>query len=206
MRLFACPIPSLLPRSHRARVFAQVRAHSSAPVLIAGAAGYAYDSASLLSLDPKLKQIQATNIIWNFHPYMGPPQAGAHDKCPAGFEAHIIAVTNGTERPSIITEFGQACCPTGGVCESCPASYGGVSMGYDEAVLTIAAKYGVSWLPWAWRPPAGPETNSGRKCEDLNGGSSPPGLSLAGSNSGNGGDFAVSKALPYARTLRLGTR
>eukprot|EP01043_Picozoa_sp_COSAG02_P008586 COSAG02_NODE_277_length_25939_cov_108.963971_13_plen_259_part_00 len=149
--------------------------------------------------------MQATNIIWNFHPYMGPPQAGAHDKCPAGFEAHIVAVTNGTDRPSIITEFGQACCPTGGVCESCPASYGGVSMGYDEAVLTIAAKYGVSWLPWAWRPPAGPETNSGRKCEDVNGGSSPPGLSLAGSNSGNGGDFAVSKALSYAGKLWLGT-
>ena len=120
---------------------------------------------------------------------MGPPQAGAQDKCADGFEAHLQAVMNGTDRPSIITEFGQACCATDGACMSCPGTYGGVTMGYDEAILTIAAKYSVSWLPWAWRPPA--SNSSGRTCEDLNGGANPPGLSLAGANNGTGADFAA---------------
>jgi hypothetical protein len=173
-------------------MLAAVRAHTTSPVIIAGALHYAYDSASLLTLDGQLKKSNdGVNIIWNFHPYMGPPQAGDPTKCPDGFEAHLQAVTNGTDRPSIITEFGQACCPTGGACESCPASYGGAAMGYDEAILTIASKYAVSWLPWGWRPPAGPTNSSGKKCEDLNGGTNPPGLSLAAANKGLGADFSA---------------
>ena len=172
------------------QMLAAVRAHTSAPVIIGGALSYAYDSASLVALDATLKKNGDTNIIWNFHPYMGPAQAGrGEDGCASGFERHIQTVVNGTERPSIITEFGQACCATDGACESCPSTYGGAKMGYDEAILTIAAKYGVSWLPWAWRPPA--SNSSGAKCEDLNGGAKPTGLSLAGSNGGKGGDFAA---------------
>ena len=59
-----------------------------------------------------------------------------------------------TDRPIIITEFGQSCCPTKGKCEQCPGTYDGKTMGYDEAILTVANKHQVSWLPWAWRPGA----------------------------------------------------
>ena len=59
-------------------------------------------------------------------------------------------VEKGTARPSIITEFGQACCATNGACENCPGTYdyNGVAVGYDEAVIQIAQKHGVSWIPW----------------------------------------------------------
>ena len=61
-------------------------------------------------------------------------------------------------------------------------------MGYDEQILTIATAYNVSWLPWAWRPPAA--NGAGRKCEDLNGGNA-FGTALAGPQSGDlGADFA----------------
>jgi hypothetical protein len=42
---------------------------STAPVIIAGAAEYAYDSDTLLQLDKSLLQTKAENVIWNFHPY-----------------------------------------------------------------------------------------------------------------------------------------
>ena len=74
---------------------------------------------------------------------------------PAGFEAMVAAVlAPHTDRPLIITEFGQSCCPTNGACEECPGTYDGKTMGYDEAILAIANKHQVSWLPWAWRPGA----------------------------------------------------
>ena len=60
-----------------------------------------------------------------------------------------------------------------GACESCPATYDGKNMGYDEAILTIATKYGISWLPWAWRP--GNTGGAGPGCMDINGGENPAG-------------------------------
>ena len=45
---------------------------------------------------------------------MGPAQAGASNKCPAGFRGLVSEVVSKTDRPLIITEFGQACCPTAG--------------------------------------------------------------------------------------------
>lgn len=167
-------------------MLAAVRASSPNPVIIAGAYQYAYDAASLLVLDAALQRgppSSATNVIWNFHPYMGPPQAGASAKCPVGFEGMINMVLNSTERPVIITEFGQACCGTHTQCESCLSS----SVGYDEEVMQIAALHSISWLPWAWRPmSSGPDT---RKCEDVNGGLQPPGGSLAHPTDGKGADF-----------------
>ena len=50
---------------------------------------YAYDSASLVTLDSKLKAMGEENVVYNFHPYMGPDQAGDHTKCPVGFETHV---------------------------------------------------------------------------------------------------------------------
>merc|ERR1719401_3048532 len=96
---------------------------------------------------------------------------------------YVLTLINGTDKPVIITEFGQGCQPTEGAAESCPAS----TMGYDETILTIAQKHSVSWLPWAWRPMAGgPNT---KNCQDVNGGTNPAGLSLAHPTDGKGADF-----------------
>jgi hypothetical protein len=156
----------------------------SGVVLIAGGSGYAYDADSLVQIDAQIPA--SSNVMWNFHPYMGPNQAGDTKKCPAGFEAYLIKVNNATKRPSIITEFGQQCCPTtGGVCEHCPTD----KLGYDEHIMAIAQNYSVSWLPWSWRPAAsGPNTKT---CKDLNGGTDPAGLSLAHPTDGKGADFAT---------------
>jgi hypothetical protein len=168
-------------------MLAAVRKHTDSPAIIAGYGKYAYDADSLVSLDATLIKQGAKNVIWNFHPYMGPNQAGESDKCPAGFESLVQTVINGTKRPSIITEFGQGCQPTHGASEHCPGTYEGKTMGYDETILTIAAKYGLSWLPWAWRPmAAGPNTKT---CQDVNGGTDPAGLSLGHATDGNGADF-----------------
>lgn len=165
------------------QMLAAVRKHTTSPVIIAGFSGYAYDSASLVTLDKTLVAQGEKNVVWNFHPYMGPNQAGDDKKCPAGFESYLQALFNGTDKPAIITEFGQGCQPTNAASEKCPAS----TMGYDEAILTVAEKYTVSWLPWAWRPMAGgPNT---KNCQDLNGGTDPAGLSLAHPTDGNGADF-----------------
>merc|ERR1711920_823116 len=118
---------------------------------------------------------------------MGPNQAGDNKKCPVNFESYLQKVINGTDKPAIITEFGQSCQPTEGAAESCEGTYQGKTMGYDETILTIASKYGVSWLPWSWRPmAAGPNT---KNCQDVNGGTDPAGLSLAHPTDGKGADF-----------------
>merc|ERR1712032_1719677 len=107
----------------------------------------------------------------------GPNQAGDNKKCPINFEGYVEKLTNSTDKPIIITEFGQSCQPTHGASESCSGTYEGKTMGYDETILTIAQKYSVSWLPWSWRPmAAGPNT---KNCQDVNGGTDPAGLSLA---------------------------
>jgi len=168
-------------------MLAAVRKHTQSPVIIAGYAGFAYDADSLISLDATLVKQNEKNAIWNLHPYMGPNQAGDDKKCPAGFESRVQQLINGTDKPIIITEFGQGCQPTEGGAESCPGTYDGKTMGYDETILTIAQKYSVSWLPWAWRPLAtGPNT---KNCQDANGGTDPAGLSLAHPTDGKGADF-----------------
>lgn len=160
-----------------------VRKHTTQPAIIAGFSSFAYDAASLVTLDATLVKQGERNVIWNFHPYMGPNQAGDNKKCPAGFEAYLKQVFNGTDKPAIITEFGQGCQPTSAASESCPSD----TMGYDERILTVAQKYSVSWLPWAWRPmAAGPNT---KNCQDLNGGTDPAGLSLSHPTDGKGADF-----------------
>lgn len=161
-------------------MWAAVRKHTTNPVIIAGYGGYAYNSDSLVALDAKLDGDK--NVIYNLHPYMGPNQAGDSKKCPAGFESYVSTLMTGTGKPTIITEFGQGCNPTHGASESCPAD----TMGYDERILTIAQKNGVSWLPWAWRPMAGgpnPKT-----CQDVNGGNN--GTALGTAVDGKGADFS----------------
>merc|ERR1719454_1887321 len=117
---------------------------------------------------------------------MGPHQAGDSKKCPTAFEGYVEKLLK-TNKPVIITEFGQGCQPTEGAAEQCSGTYEGKTMGYDETILTIAHKYSISWLPWAWRPmAAGPNT---KNCQDVNGGTDPAGLSLAHPEDGKGGDF-----------------
>ena len=167
------------------QMLAAVRKHTTAPAIIAGFNAFAYDAASLVTLDSTLLKQGEKNVIFNFHPYMGPNQAGDNKKCPAGFEAMLEQLFNGTDKPAIITEFGQGCQPTSAASEQCPTA----TVGYDEAVIMTCEKYGVSWLPWAWKPMAGgPNT---KNCQDLNGGTDPAGLSLAHPVDGKGADFAT---------------
>jgi len=147
-------------------MLAAVRKHSTNPVIIAGYGGYAYDADSLVEIDGHLNGDR--NVIYNFHPYMGPNQHGDSKKCAQNFETYAQTVLDGTDKPVIITEFGQRCNPTHGAAEDCSAEYDGKTMGYDETILTIADKHGISWLPWAWRPMStGPNANT---CQDVNGG------------------------------------
>lgn len=150
--------------------------------VIAGAAAYAYDATSLIALDAKLPAGE-TNVVYNFHPYMGPDQAGASNKCPAGFEAMITQLFAGVSKPAIITEFGQGCQATQGAAEHCPTE----SIGYDEHVLQICAAHGVSWMPWAWRP--GSLIPNTKTCQDLNGASN--GTALVHPTDGKGADWAT---------------
>lgn len=165
-------------------MLAAVRKHTPTPVVIAGYGGYAYDSDSLITLDGQLGSEK--NVMYNFHPYMGPNQAGDAKKCPDGFEEYAQKVLDNTDKPVIITEFGQSCNPTHDAAEQCSASYDGQTMGYDETILTIADKLGISWMPWAWKGQAkGPNT---KNCQDMNGESD--GTALVRATDGNGGDFA----------------
>lgn len=162
-----------------------VRKHTSNPVIIAGYGGYAYDADSLVALDGQLNGDK--NIIYNFHPYMGPNQAGDSKKCPVNFESYLTKVLDNTDKPAIITEFGQSCNAVEGPAEQCDGTYDGVAMGYDHTIVTIADKHAVSWLPWAWKPQAsGPNT---KNCQDINGGDA-TGTTLITPADGLGGDFA----------------
>ena len=43
-------------------------------------------------------------------------------------------------------------CAADGACFQYNGTYKGKAMGYDEAVLQIAAAHGTSWTPFAWKP------------------------------------------------------
>jgi len=166
-------------------MLAAVRKYTTNPVIIAGYGFYAYDADSLVELDAKLGDDK--NVIYNFHPYMGPNQAGDSKKCPAGFEERVQTIISGTSKPMITTEFGQGCNPTHGASENCSGEYDGKIMGYDETIVTIADKYAMSWLPWSWRPMAtGPNT---KNCQDVNGGDE-TGTTLYHATDGKGADWS----------------
>eukprot|EP00054_Salpingoeca_dolichothecata_P028659 m.219347 g.219347 ORF g.219347 m.219347 type:complete len:385 (+) comp26284_c0_seq1:9474-10628(+) len=168
-------------------LLATVRKHTATGMcVIAGAQAYAYDADSLVQLEPKLQAMNERNVLFNFHPYMGPNQAGALNKCAAGFEQMVQTIHNNTDKPVISTEFGQACCATNGPCESCKPIIPNV--GYDEEIILISERYNASWSPWAWRPEA--TGGSGPSCFDLNGGDS-TGTALAHATGGKGADWAT---------------
>ena len=174
-------------------MLATVRKHApDAMVIIAGAAHYAYDVDSLLTLDKKLLAQGEKHYMWNFHPYMSTHQAGDPTKNAAGFESRLEAVLAGSAAPVILTELGQGCCAADGACFQYNGTYKGKAMGYDEAVLQIAAAHGTSWTPFAWKPSVaklGPNT---RACLDLNGGgvgTPAQGFVLAKPINGSGADW-----------------
>ena len=47
---------------------------------------------------------------------MGPIQSGDRAKNADGFETMVKAIQSKTEKPVILTEFGQFCCDTNGSC------------------------------------------------------------------------------------------
>lgn len=130
-----------------------VRAHAPGSlVVIAGQKQYAYDADSLIQLDadhPELK-----NVVFNAHPYMGAPQSGSAEKSAEGFDALVARLQSETDRPVVITEFGQGDCGAG-ECYQYPGTWptaDGEAMSYTEAIATICNDRGVGWLPWAWKP------------------------------------------------------
>ena len=167
-------------------MLAAVRQHAPTNmVVIAGAFDYAYDAASLVALSHNLTAKGETRALLNFHPYMGPAQAGDSKKDPAGFQAMLQQVTAGSALPLISTEFGQNCCSTHGSCESYSGTWAGKAVGYDEAILTIGASFHMSWLPWGWVPD---RTSLGPKCENL-GCLTSTGYELCPASGGKGPDF-----------------
>lgn len=69
-------------------MIAAVRKHSTDGMLvIAGGNGWAYDSESLIALEKA--GLSDSNVMYNFHPYMGPNQAGDKKKTADGFEAMV---------------------------------------------------------------------------------------------------------------------
>jgi hypothetical protein len=158
-----------------------VRNNTNNPVIIGGASDYAYDSASLIQFDNQVKPI---NVIYNFHPYMGPYQAGDPTKLPINFKNNICQIQS-LNRPVILTELGQYCCGNSN-CYLYTGTYNGTSMGYVNAILEIAKEMNISWTIWAWRP------NGGFDCAqpDVNSGDSlaAPSANCTG-NTGCGADF-----------------
>jgi len=145
-------------------MYAAVRAHApDSMVIIAGQTGYAYNASSLVRLEAE-QGSKLHNVMFNFHPYMGPMQQGDSSKSAAGFDAQVAQVLP-AGRPVIVTEFGQYCCARDGACFAYPGTWKGAAMGYVEAILQICSQRNVSWLGWAWRPQAeaancdGPDMN-----------------------------------------------
>ena len=139
-------------------------------VKVLGITAYRYEmdnrevwkDSAIVSIDSKVND---DLILWNFHPYMGPYQAGDSSKNADGFESMVQKIQSASKKPVIITEFGQYCCPTIGECYAYNGEWHGKTLGYTEAIVNVAMEYGVSWTPWAWRPGA---TKGSTICNDMN--------------------------------------
>ena len=69
---------------------AAVRKNSPDQMLVIGGGnGYAYDTESLIELDGKIND---DLVLFNFHPYMGPYQAGDASKSADGFESIVQTI------------------------------------------------------------------------------------------------------------------
>jgi hypothetical protein len=86
-----------------------------------------------------------------------------------------------------MTEFGQFCCATDGECYQYPGTWNDVTMGFNEALMTISTELGVSWTPWSWRPATGDYQD--HECQDIN--NSENATELAHPTDGLGADWQV---------------
>jgi len=128
-----------------------VRKNSQSPLIIGGRTNNSYDTDSFIDLVANGGAMKDyDNLIWNYHPFQG--LTWSVDKTPVIFEDYVNRVQINTKFPVIMTEFGQYCCATNGDCYDYIGKYENKSMGYNEALLTIAAKLNISWTAWAWRP------------------------------------------------------
>ena len=163
-------------------MIAAVRKYSKhQPFVVAGARVYAFDTDSLIELDSKTDE---SLMIYNYHAYMNPsaPKALKNtDSIAENFEK----LQSKTDKPIILTEFGQFCCDTNGSCGLYEGKWDGEEMGYAEAVVTVAQTYGASWTPWAWRPGAAGSANP--QCQDVN--EDGHGLKLRHPSDGTGPDW-----------------
>jgi hypothetical protein len=97
----------------------------------------------------------------------------------------VKATIAGTDKPLVMTEFGQFCCDTNGECYQYPGSWDGNEVGYVEALLMISQKYHVSWFPWSWRPNG--QAFPAHECQDINGDGTT--FKLAHPTDGEGADW-----------------
>lgn len=162
-------------------MYAAVRKNApNSMVVIGGQKDYAYDATSLAQL---AKDAVLTNVLYNFHPYMGPMQQSDIAKSASGFEGLVKSLAG---MPLIVTEFGQYCCPSDGACYAFDGQWQGQKMGYVEAILQICAQYNVSWMGWAWRPQA---TAASCDSPDMNG-ENGDALKLTSASTGEGANWA----------------
>jgi len=85
-----------------------------------------------------------------------------------------------------MTEFGQFCCESDGACYCYPGTWNDVTMGFNEALMTISTELGVSWTPWSWRPATSGDYQT-HECQDMN--NSPSATVLAVPSAGLGADW-----------------
>ena len=97
--------------------------------------------------------------MYNYHAYMNPDSPKALKNADS-VEAYIQEIQSSTDKPVILTEFGEFCCETNGACGLFEGSWDGHDMGYAEAIIYIADTYGLSWTPWSWRPGAQQSENA----------------------------------------------
>ena len=90
-----------------------VRKHSSDQVfIIAGAKDWAFNNPSLMELDAATSE---DLILYNYHAYMNPDNQKVLKNVDS-LEKHIQDIQKATDKPAILTEFGQFCCPSDGIC------------------------------------------------------------------------------------------
>merc|ERR1712039_12554 len=134
--------------------------------------------------------------------YMGYAQEFDYAKTAANFSAKVTKLQQQSDKPLIITEFGQYCCPADGACYLYPGQWEGNKVGFVEAIMMIAEKARMGWLGWAWRPQA---TTGQCSQPDMNGdnGDATKLVHSSPQQAGGGADWAELFSKYYNRTVKI---